>query len=352
MKRLDRSKQSRFTLNETPKAAGGSPRKNKAAFGVFSPKRGVAQGVAEAERPRWLPLEGPGNSAVPPERWAMSATQFHGFLGACKATQVYQALVQEEKVDMYKICDLFVKPWTLGTGNSVALLLNPQPLAAEVMISHAWAEEIDECSEALMLHFARYTITEATACWFCVFSMYQPGDVITIQEQLELDPFGRVLSTMNQLSQQAFDEARGMVVIHTSASEVYERLWCVFEIGKATLDGVPTKAACSFAYIVAQSSRSKESLQVFTENARCSVPEDEERIRELMMSDFGGAEMLNRMIWDFRLAMMRQMGYELRDGGWHAIPNTSFYRKGKNASAELLELQAECLRKLALSFDS
>ncbi|CAJ1365211.1 unnamed protein product [Effrenium voratum] len=341
MKRLDK-KQARFTLSDevTPKA-GASPRKK--ASGFLSPSIGL-----EAERPLWLHVEGPGNRLVPPERWAMSATQFHGFLGACKATSAYEVLLQEAKVDMYKICKYFVKPWTRGTGNSVALLLNSQPLAAELMISHAWAEDIDECSEALMLHFARYKIMEATACWFCVFSMYQPGEIITIQEQLALDPFGRVLSTM---SQSAFDDARGMVVIHTSASEVYERLWCVFEIGKATLDGVPAKAACSFAYIVAQSSRSKESLQVLTEHARCSVPEDEGRIRELMMSEFGGAEMLNQMIWDFRLAMMRQMGYELRDGGWHAIPNTSFYRKGKNASAELLELQAACLQKLVLSLD-
>lgn len=322
-------------------------------------------GPLKTERPEWLPFEGPGNRHVPPELWAMSATQFHGFLAACKATSVYQVWQTENekneknekgykakkgtngtkgndvrKVNMYDICDFFVKPWTAGTGNSVALLLNNQPLSADLMISHAWAEDIQECAEALMLHFVRYDISYDTACWFCVFSMYQPGDCFAIQEQVALDPFGQVLSTIPQMSQSGCD-GRCMVVIHTSTSEVYERLWCVFEIGKASLDGVPIKAACSYAYIVAQTKKTKESLRVLTENARCSVPEDETRIRKLLVSDFGGAEMLNSMILDFRMAMMRQMGYELRsspsspsspcspsspsDAQWHAIPNMSFF---------------------------
>lgn len=194
------------------------------------------------ERPEWLPFEGPGNRNVPPELWAMSATQFHGFIAACKSTSAYQVLQTENKksekseksekgykakkgisgtkvddvrkVNMYDICDSFVKPWTAGTGNSVALLLNNQPLSADLMISHAWAEDIQECAEALMLHFVRYDISYNAACWFCVFSMYQPGDCLAIQEQLALDPFGQVLSTIHQMSQSGCD-GRCMVVIHT-----------------------------------------------------------------------------------------------------------------------------------------
>ena len=284
----------------------------------------------------------------------MSATQFHGFIAACKSTTVYEGLSQrtEGKVNMYDICETFVKPWTAGTGNSVALLLNSQkPLPVELMMSHAWAEEIDECAEALMLHFARYNILDNTACWFCVFANYQPGDCWTVQDQLALDPFGRVLSAINEAGRQlGFEDARrGMVVIHTSASEVYERLWCVFEIGKASLEGVPIRAASSFTYVQAQTGKSKESLRVLTENARCSVPEDEERIRELLVSEFGGAQMLNSTIWEFRMAMMSQMGYELRSGAWKAVPNMSFFRKGKNAAAELMELQAVSLQVLARS---
>ena len=75
--------------------------------------------------------------------------------------------------------------------------------------------------------------------------------------------------------------------------------------------------------------------------------EDEQRIRELLVSEFGGAEMLNSTIWEFRMAMMNQMGYELRSGGWYAVPNMSFFRKGKNAAADLVQLQAASLRVLS-----
>ena len=44
----------------------------------------------------------------------------------------------------YDINDHFVKPWTHGKGNSVALLMNPIPKRAEVMLSHAWGEDIEE----------------------------------------------------------------------------------------------------------------------------------------------------------------------------------------------------------------
>ena len=345
MEKLSPKRSSRWSASSSH-ATHASPRHASPRVSTF------LDGGAEAERPAWLPSEGPGNRHVPPEMWAMSATQFHGFLAACKATSVYDELLQrmDGKMNMYDVCDAFVKPWTTGTGNSVALLLkNQQPLPVELMISHAWAEEIDECAEALMLHFARFNILESTACWFCVFSNYQPGDCFTVQEQIALDPFAKVLAAINQVGcEEGFEDARrGMVVIHTSTSEVYERLWCVFEIGKASLEGVPTRAASSYAYVVAQTGKSKESLRVLTENARCSVCEDEQRIRELLVSEFGGAEMLNSTIWEFRMAMMNQMGYELRSGGWYAVPNMSFFRKGKNAAADLVQLQAASLRVLS-----
>lgn len=191
------------------------------------------------DRPAWLPLEGPGNRHVLPEMWAMSASQFHGFVAACKATRVFQAMQLHPKdpkdqknqknnpgtaLNMYHLADFFVKPWTAGTGNSVALLLNHQrPVAAQLMISHAWGEEIDECGEALMLHFSRYKILDDAACWFCVFSIYQPSDCLTISEQLAMDPFGRVLSTITDGSDSLyrFDE-RGILAILISVASIIE----------------------------------------------------------------------------------------------------------------------------------
>lgn len=274
--------------------------------------------------------------------------QFHGIIAACKATPTWAAIVDQKGwVSMYDVCKFFVCPWTMGSGSSLALLLNSdRPLAAELMISHAWGEDVDECAESLMLYCESNDIPEDVACWFCVFANYQPGDGPTISEQIAMDPFGSVISAIQKLDP---DPRRGMVVVHTSTAELYSRLWCVFEIGKALYEGVSATTACSFAYIVSLSGKTKSDLGVHTESARCSSPEDEEMIRQVLVNDFGGYEGLDSTVLDFRMAMMARMNYELRADGWHARKNARFYRQGKNAAAQLLQVQAEALDRLRLS---
>mmetsp|Transcript_99330 Transcript_99330/g.171101 ORF Transcript_99330/g.171101 Transcript_99330/m.171101 type:complete len:141 (-) Transcript_99330:3-425(-) len=103
-----------------------------------------------------------GNAQVPPECWAMTLRQLQDFIQACKETQKWQELKNEEVwrdgelvkpagyVNGYQFCDHFVKPWTSGTGSSVALLMNPTPLRAQLMLSHSWAEDVEEVLEALL----------------------------------------------------------------------------------------------------------------------------------------------------------------------------------------------------------
>ena len=73
--------------------------------------------------------------------------------------------------------DDFVKPATRGTGCSYALLLNKEaPVQAELMISHAWGEDVEELEDALMRSHAM--VSEQTPVWFCLLSIYQTGDEV------------------------------------------------------------------------------------------------------------------------------------------------------------------------------
>lgn len=101
--------------------------------------------VPPADRPDWLQKRGPGQANVEPTSWTISICDWLKFVDACRATTTWEALAAgkgdtgESGINTYDLNDHFVKPWTRGTGNSIALLMNPKPKPAELMLSHAWA---------------------------------------------------------------------------------------------------------------------------------------------------------------------------------------------------------------------
>merc|ERR1719456_1276407 len=60
--------------------------------------------------------------------------------------------------------------------------------------------------------------------FFCTFSMYQPQDGaeggLSISEQIALEPFAKIIESK---------PTHGMFVLHTTVSEVYDRLWVAHE---------------------------------------------------------------------------------------------------------------------------
>ena len=92
--------------------------------------------------PHQLPMKHGGNAAVEPEKWALSSSQFVQFLTACQNVCTWSELSDHEdeykragSVSGYQVDTSFVRPYTASTGCSVALLLNADPLKADVMIS-------------------------------------------------------------------------------------------------------------------------------------------------------------------------------------------------------------------------
>merc|ERR1711972_306180 len=107
----------------------------------------------------------------------------------------------------------------------------------------------------------------------------------------------------------------GMVVLHTSTAELYDRLWCVHEIDEALERGVVVRPACSARFSLAQSLMRAVAksdgympgvadFMVRTKNAACGSVEDTVRIRTEIEAKNGGYDRLDKVINVFRNKML------------------------------------------------
>jgi len=172
-----------------------------------------------------------GNRSVPPQHWGMTVAQFNSFIAACKGDQAkwdeLAASTENGKaagiVNGYQLNEAFVKPFTRGTGCSVALLLNPEkPLEAAVMVSHTWAEDILEVHNAVNDRAFEDGEPESLVIWLSLFANYQAEDGagLTMAEQLA-PALGSVIR---------FPTLKYMCVVVTSTHDPYARLWVVYEL--------------------------------------------------------------------------------------------------------------------------
>jgi len=206
-----------------------------------------------------------------------------------------------------EFCTRCVVPFTAGTGCSVALLLNEEPKEADIMVSHAWGENMLEVQEILACSVADGKIDPSWSLWFCILALYQPGDGCgpTVHEQVESHPFGSVINAVKS-------HRNIMIVLHTSTAEVYDRLWCVFEIDHALEHNVDVVPEVSQAYLEKLENCLEiiegglvvpfdkvdlfhQFFRVQCEMASCSMPEDREWI-EWWVRRNGGFERLDLVI--------------------------------------------------------
>ena len=249
--------------------------------------------------PRW------SNRDVPPVKWGMRCRQFSDFLDACRATFSWEKEMSDSGyVNLYALNRDLLIPWTSQTGCGIALRMNPmEALAAELMVSHCWAEDMAECKDALDEFRVQQNISQDAVLWFCAFSQYQAGHLAgdvgpTLPEQLTLDPFGVVVKHVSN--------CLGMVVVHTSREEIYSRLWCVYEIAEAKMSGCKVKVACSLEYVNAGAGNLAEILQPHTEKASCRYQDDENWIRSKIEEKMKWPD-LDHLIFNFRYQALREL---------------------------------------------
>mmetsp|Transcript_129173 Transcript_129173/g.275531 ORF Transcript_129173/g.275531 Transcript_129173/m.275531 type:complete len:820 (-) Transcript_129173:99-2558(-) len=102
------------------------------------------------------------------------------------------------ETNMYTFVNEYVKRWTQGTGMGLALLKNKaKPLKVNKMVSHCWAENVEEFLREIIKASA-----DDDVMFICAFSIYQCEDGAgpSIEEQIGTipaeTPFGRVLSNV------------------------------------------------------------------------------------------------------------------------------------------------------------
>jgi len=229
------------------------------------------------------------------------------------STQLYKEIKNSKKpferhVTVYDINEYFVIPWTRSSGCGIALLMNPEGLSAALMLSHAWGEDVEQLLAAVKGHCDNESIQDDTAIWFCTFAQYQPEDGAgpSIAEQIQLDPFTRVINAAKH----------GMVAIHTSTVDLYDRLWCVREVDEALSKKVPLKAAISgklekeieerYMSVFKAGGSSVDALeaagiQVHTTRAQCH-PKDKDMLLQQLFARDGGFKRIDQDVTEFRRA--------------------------------------------------
>jgi hypothetical protein len=246
-----------------------------------------------------------------PTLCAMTLEQWNRFINSCKDEPLWQEIKDEKGfVSIYDVNEAFVKPWTRGTGCGVALLMNKATLGkeAEVMLSHSWAEDAEECQNALNLAAKDGHIEDTSAVWFCTFAQYQVEDDAgpSISEQLEGKPFEKVITSAH---------VKKMLAIHTSKSDLYERLWCVHEVDKAIDEKKEPVAAFSAEYAKDIENKynaviefggedadamDRAGITVRSGQAECSRPEDTQMLLKEVLSKKGGFRRIDEVVSNFR----------------------------------------------------
>ena len=144
----------------------------------------------------------------------------------------------------------------------------------------SWASRIRQiwCSEA------------GVPLWCCTFAQYQPEDCAgpSLVEQLSLDPFKSVIKSR---------PLHGMLVVHTTRADPYDRLWCVHEIDEALESKLYVVAVG--CYVLGG------RTSVSTCDAKCGHAADEQRIRASIESKDGSYDRLDATIRAFRSTMLK-----------------------------------------------
>ncbi|CAE8599791.1 unnamed protein product [Polarella glacialis] len=263
-----------------------------------------------------------------PEQWSMTVRQWVDTVAVCMASREYELVKEQSRegtVNMHDINRLFVKPWSEGTGCSLAVLMSRDVACnAQLMISHCWGEDVSETKESLQQHVARCELPETVPLWFCVFSNYQPEDGAgpTLEHQLALEPFSSVIENQSLKSAAG---GHGMVALHTTSADLYSRLWCVHEVDRAIEADVAVTASMSQKYTDLMTGRVQEfmdmgasaedcfraaGVEVQCVKACCGSKDDEKKLVKLILQQKGGFNGLDRVVQNFRREQLPDIIFE------------------------------------------
>jgi len=224
-------------------------------------------------------------------------------------------------VNAYDMVNYFVCPATRGTGVGISMLMHTKEdlnnlgemdgskqktvgkikdlnkeekdvyyikTLPQVMVSHSWAEDMDQVLEQLnMLKGRRIILADGsefgddTRIWFCAFGNYQPFrfDVNDVAErhkdwavkENEIKPHRppKVREQVKHIEPDAFHQvssaAGDMFVIHTNVNDLYERMWCLHEFVCALVARKKITMVCSPDYITMMMNINDKGKMIFND---------------------------------------------------------------------------------------
>jgi hypothetical protein len=200
------------------------------------------------------------------------------------------------------VVDNIIKVETAGTGAGYALLRNSaRPLRAKVMVSHAWDEDYEDF--LLLLETSGYQ----GPFWVSATAIYQPEDNpdLTLEKQLGVEAGGPLVLILKQ--------ADLVLCVMTRKGNIFERLWCLFEMFTAVQLEVQLQVACT-----KKRGRDKPDdpfpsfclAPVSARTARCGPlgcppNADEEAIRGALEAFPGSFAAVDRAVEEIRLGALR-----------------------------------------------
>jgi len=268
---------------------------------------------------------------IDPENWTITIHNFIQFLELCVGTQTWLALAiakgGDQYITMHDVNTHFVIPWTRDTGCSIALLFDSNPEKADLMISHSWSGSVKETINAMKTLITMHFLPIDSRLFFCTLSQYQAEDGahggLSIQQQLEMNPFNQVISSRPKY---------GMYVIHTTQSEVYDRLWCVDEVREASKNKIEITAI--FDPHVWTLSDFKNSIKIETKNANCFSNSDKDMLTEKIEAA-GGFDELDDIIRRFRRNSKRDLKMALAFETTFCTDVTDYYCNPKKTRSTI-----------------
>mmetsp|Transcript_1101 Transcript_1101/g.2533 ORF Transcript_1101/g.2533 Transcript_1101/m.2533 type:complete len:266 (+) Transcript_1101:35-832(+) len=152
------------------------------------------------------------HSVVDPSRWCISSSQLKEFLA-----QV-ELLYPDRDPSAYEVVEEYIKPLTCKSGASYALMKNPKGLAVRYFISHSWAEGVKEfCRNLLNLGL------QEGGLWICFLANPQTWPRDELSRLLGSTPWTSPFCV-------AIMRSSWVIFVQNQRMNIFERLWCVFEL--------------------------------------------------------------------------------------------------------------------------
>lgn len=196
---------------------------------------------------------------------------------------------------MYDINDRILLPLCSKHRKCYAHIVNGSELKhVDIFVSHAWAENFDEFVKSVNAPFLHWRVKPTL--WICALALIQSTDPAVIASQVGTgdDPFSAPFS-------KALSKADKVLVVRNNAVNLYDRIWCCWELFVAHRLSLVDKPG---GLIVTGPCRSHSDHKIDIAAARAFNLEDKRRILSHVLSAQTEYQAINDLlteIWHTKL---------------------------------------------------